>query len=230
MPLFLKELRQATAKAVQMLRGARTQRISEPTLRYIKALVFIAALLPLANNAWVVVTGAAIDPVAWMTHASGRWTLIFLLLTLSITPLYRLGSPAWLVRLRRMLGCYAFFYAVLHFSVYLILDHAFDLSAIAHDIVKRPFITVGFAAFVLMAPLALTSTNGWMRRLKRNWQRLHRLVYPIALLGVIHYWWLVKRDHRQPLLYAAILALLLLLRLLRNKHKTRHTAGSSSDL
>ena len=191
-------------------------------LAAIKLTLFFSALLPVAYTAWHILNGDAIDPVAFMTHVSGSWTLVFLLLTLAITPLRRLGFPNLLIRLRRMLGLYAYFYGALHFAIYLCLDKGFALGAIAHDIVKRPFITVGFAALLLMTPLALTSTDGWMRRLKRNWGRLHRLIYPVALLGVVHYWWLVKRDHHQPLIYALVLAILLGLRLfLRQKKASR---------
>ncbi|MEN3812175.1 protein-methionine-sulfoxide reductase heme-binding subunit MsrQ, partial [Chromobacterium piscinae] len=122
-------------------------------------------------------------------------------------------GQAWPLKCRRMLGLFAFFYASLHFTTYIWLDQFFDWHHILKDIAKRPFITVGFAAIVLMSPLALTSTQGWMRRLKRNWGKLHRLVYPVAILAVTHYWWLVKKDITQPLIYAAALAVLLGLRL-----------------
>ena len=138
-----------------------------------------------------------------------------LLATLSVTPLRRLGRWNWLAGLRRMLGLYAFFYAALHFTTFVWLEHFFDPAAIAKDIVKRPFITIGFAAFMLLIPLAATSTNAMLRRLGgRNWAALHRLVYVIGVCGVIHYWWLVKRDITQPAIYALVLALLLGLRAL----------------
>ena len=135
------------------------------------------------------------------------------MVTLSVTPLRRLTGRAELIRYRRMLGLFAFFYACLHFVTYIWLDQFFDPAAIVKDIVKRPFITVGFAAFVLLVPLALTSTHAMMRRLGRRWQQLHRLVYAIAMLGVIHYLWLVKKDLTDPLIYAVVLTLLLVLRL-----------------
>ncbi len=178
-----------------------------------KALLFIACLLPLARAAWIVLSGEAVNPVEFITRSSGTWTLVWLLATLSMTPLRRLSGQAWPLKCRRMLGLFAFFYASLHFTTYVWLDQFFDWQHILKDIVKRPFITVGFAAIVLMSPLALTSTQGWMRRLKRNWGKLHRLVYPVAILAVTHYWWLVKKDITQPLIYAAALALLLGLRL-----------------
>lgn len=180
----------------------------------IKAVLFALCLLPfgLYLQRWFDDALGA-NPIEAITRASGDWTLRFLLITLAVTPLRRLTGLNWLLRLRRMLGLFAFFYASLHFTTYLWLDQFFDLQAIAKDILKRPFITVGFAAFVLLIPLAATSTHAAMRRLGgRRWQALHRSVYAIAILGVVHYWWLVKADIREPLLYAAILALLLGLR------------------
>ncbi|MEO4028848.1 sulfite oxidase heme-binding subunit YedZ [Chromobacterium vaccinii] len=178
-----------------------------------KALLFIVCLLPLARAAWIVLSGEAVNPVEFITRSTGTWTLVWLLATLAMTPLRRLSGQAWPLKCRRMLGLFAFFYASLHFTTYVWLDQFFDWHHILKDIAKRPFITVGFAAIVLMSPLALTSTQGWMRRLKRNWGKLHRLVYPVAILAVTHYWWLVKKDITQPLIYAAALAALLGLRL-----------------
>ncbi|MDN0084129.1 protein-methionine-sulfoxide reductase heme-binding subunit MsrQ [Crenobacter sp. SG2305] len=181
----------------------------------LKALLFVAALLPLARAAWIVATGQAVNPIEFITRSTGTWTLTFLLITLAVSPLKRLTGLGWLLKLRRMAGLYAYFYGVLHLTTYLWLDKFFELHAIAKDIYKRPFITVGFAAIVLMTPLAVTSTQGWMKRLKRNWGKLHKLVYPVAILGVLHYWWLVKKDVSQPALYATILAILLAERLIR---------------
>ncbi len=153
------------------------------------------------------------NPVEKITHNTGYWTLTFLLLSLSATPLRQLSGAVWLVRIRRMLGLFAFFYACLHFLTYLILDQFFDWAAIAEDILKRPYITVGFAAFLMLIPLAVTSTNAMQRRLGgKNWKRLHRLVYLIASGGVVHFAWLVKKDLSQPLLFGAILALVLAVR------------------
>ncbi|MCK2125109.1 sulfoxide reductase heme-binding subunit YedZ [Thauera aromatica] len=180
----------------------------------IKALLFVLCLLPAARLAlgWQADTLGA-NPVETLTRDSGEWALRFLLLTLTVTPLRRLSGLHWLLRLRRMLGLYAFAYAAAHFALYLWLDQFFDWGAIARDLLERPFISVGFAAFVLLLPLAATSNAFAIGRLGgRRWQALHRAVYGIAILAVVHFWWLVKADLREPLLYAAILAVLLGLR------------------
>ncbi len=187
--------------------------MTKHTLTYIKIALFLVCLLPLARAAYIVLGGMAVNPIEFITRSTGTWTLVMLLAGLAITPLRRLSGANWLIKLRRMLGLFAFFYACLHFTTYIWLDQFFDLRAVLRDIAKRPFITIGFVAFVLLIPLAATSTDAMLRRLKRNWGRLHRLVYPIAALGVLHYLWLVKRDLTQPLLYAAVLAVLLGLRL-----------------
>ncbi len=181
------------------------------TFTLLKTAVFLACLLPLLRLVWLGFAGGlGANPIEFVTHSTGTWTLACLLVTLSVTPLRRLSGWHWLVRLRRMLGLYAFFYACLHFVTYIWLDQFFDLHAIAKDVAKRPFITVGFAAFLLLIPLAVTSSNAATRRLgARRWQRLHRLVYLIATAGVVHYWWLVKKDITQPALYGAALAVLL---------------------
>ncbi len=181
----------------------------------LKPLVFVACALPLVALVIDAFTdGLGVNPVETITHATGDWTLRLLLLTLAMTPLRGLTGWAWPVRLRRMLGLYSFFYAVLHLFTYLWLDQFFDWGAIVHDIAKRPFITVGMLAFVLLIPLAATSTQAMMRRLGRQWKRLHRLVYVIGIAGVLHYLWLVKADVREPLIYGAPLAVLLLYRVL----------------
>lgn len=160
------------------------------------------------------------DPVAALTHQTGDWALRFLLLSLAMTPVRLILKKTWPIRFRRMIGLYAFFYASLHFAVYLFLDLGSYWSQIGADIIKRPFITVGFSAWLLLLPLALTSTHWMMRKLKKNWLRLHKLVYVIAVLAVAHFYWLVKSDVREPLLYAGILASLLVIRLLyRQKNK-----------
>lgn len=183
-------------------------------LRNPKLWLFALCLLPLARLFVLGFSdGLGANPIEFITHSTGTWTLIGLLMTLSVTPLRRLTGRSDLIRYRRMLGLFAFFYAVLHFITYVWLDQFFDLAGIAKDIVKRPFITVGFAALMLLVPLAATSTHAMMRRLGRRWQQLHRLIYPIALLGVIHYLWLVKKDLTQPLIFGAVLVLLLALRL-----------------
>jgi len=186
-------------------------------VRYgLKPAVFAAALLPLASLLAGVfaVPGFSLgaNPVSMILHTCGKWALIFLLVTLSVRPLIFLtGRNEWL-RLRRMLGLFAFTYALLHFLVYLTLDQSLHLGAVWRDIAKRPYITIGFTALLLLLPLALTSTNRMMRRLGRRWQKLHRLVYLVAVLGVWHYYWEVKADVRKPLMYAAILAVLFALR------------------
>ncbi len=191
-----------------------------------KPLVFSVSLLPLVWLFWLAWSDQlGANPVETLSHRTGDWSLRFLLLTLAVTPLRRLTGWNGLQRFRRMLGLFAFFYVSLHLSVYLIFDQFFDLSAIIADVAKRPYITVGFAGFVLLIPLAVTSTNQMIRRLGRNWQRLHRLVYLIAILGVLHYLWLVKADLREPLMYAGILAVLLGYRLwwrMRVTDKNRH--------
>ncbi|HNJ76718.1 MAG TPA: protein-methionine-sulfoxide reductase heme-binding subunit MsrQ, partial [Azospira sp.] len=151
------------------------------------------------------------NPVETLTHATGDWTFNFLLLTLAITPLRAITGQHWLVRLRRMLGLFAFFYGLLHFLTFAGFDHAFDPGAIMHDVAKRPFVAAGFVAFVLMIPLAATSFNAAVRWLGgRRWQELHRSVYAIGIIACVHYFWLVKITAIQwPLLYAAILAALL---------------------
>lgn len=192
----------------------RTKSLGEGRLRVVKAALFAACLLPLLWLVFQTLDGSiGPNPVEAITHATGDWALRLLLLTLAVTPLRRLTGWAWLIRLRRMLGLYAFFYAALHFTTYLWLDQFFDWSAIVADITKRPYITVGFAALLLMLPLAVTSTKGWLRRLGPRWKKLHRLIYPIGVLSVLHYLWLVKADLLEPGIYAAVLALLLIARL-----------------
>jgi methionine sulfoxide reductase heme-binding subunit len=150
------------------------------------------------------------NPIEKVTHTTGDWILIFLCITLAITPLRRILNQPWLIKFRRMFGLFAFFYASLHFLTYIWLDQFFAWSSIVKDVYKRPFITAGFTGFVLLIPLALTSTTGWIRRLGgKRWQLLHRLIYISAIAGVVHYYWLVKSDVRIPLLYAAIVTLLL---------------------
>jgi len=183
-------------------------------LRSPKFWVFGICLLPLARLIYLGGSGGlGANPIEFITRSTGTWTLVGLMVTLSVTPLRRLSGRAEFVRYRRMLGLFSFFYACLHFVTYIWLDQFFDPAAIARDIVKRPFITVGFTAFVLLVPLAATSTPAMMRRLGRRWQQLHRLVYAIALLGVVHYLWLVKKDLTTPLIYGGVLVLLLALRL-----------------
>jgi len=190
-------------------------------IRSIKIVLFIACLVPCAlllakffgphpfdRNGWGVGLGA--NPIEALEHGFGDWTLRFLLVTLSVTPLRKLLRMPSLIKFRRMLGLFAFFYGCAHFTTYLWLDKFFNLHEILLDIGKRKYITVGFLGFVLLIPLAITSTAGWIRRLGgKRWQAIHRLIYFAAIAGVIHYLWLVKADIRKPLEYGAILALLL---------------------
>ena len=180
----------------------------------LKAAAHALALWPLVNLVLGVMhdrLGA--DPVAAITHATGDWALRLLLLSLAMTPLRRLLGQPWPIRFRRLVGLYAFFYACLHLATYLVLDLGGYWTQIFDDIAKRPYITVGFTAWLLLLPLALTSTRGWMRRLGKRWAQLHRLVYAVGVLAVLHFLWLVKSDLREPLIYAALLAVLLGLRL-----------------
>jgi methionine sulfoxide reductase heme-binding subunit len=196
--------------------------------RYVyKPLVFVASLAPIV---WILMGGFLLfgqslgpDPIKFTLHTIGKTALNFLMLTLMVTPVRYLTGWTHLLRIRRMLGLFAFFYALLHFLVYLGLDQEFNFSGLGEDILKRPYITIGFLALLLLIPLAVTSTNKMMRRLGRRWQSLHRLVYVIAILGVWHYYWQVKRDVTEPLIYAAILAVLLGYRAVRAWRK-RHPA------
>ena len=192
------------------------QNPSASQFRLIKASLFLLALLPLARLIGLGFQDRlGANPIEFITRSSGDWTLYFLCFTLAVTPLRRLSGWNWLVRLRRMLGLVTFFYVCLHFTTFIWFDHFFDLSAMWKDIVKRPFITVGFSAFVLLIPLALTSTHAMVRRLGRRWQTLHRLIYAVAVLGILHFWWMRAGKHNfaQPILMGSIVALLLGFRL-----------------
>jgi sulfoxide reductase heme-binding subunit YedZ len=195
----------------------------------LKFALLVACLMPavsLAWNAWRDALGA--NPAEAITRHLGDWTLDFLLLTLTVTPLRRYTGWAWLIRLRRTLGLATFFYACLHVASYLGFDQSFDLAAVARDILKRPFIAAGFVAFALQVPLAATSSNAMVRRLGgRRWQALHRSIYAIAIIGVLHYAWMVKRDLAWPLAYAAAVVVLLGLRAWwREQERRRQLAGA----
>src|SRR5947209_5731246 len=182
-------------------------------LRYLKPVVFLASLVPLARLAWKgfhAQLGA--NPIEFITHSTGDWTLIFLLITLSVTPLRKLTRQYSLISYRRMLGLFAFFYGCLHLTTYVWLDKFFDVHEMVVDIAKRKYITAGMTAFALMFPLAITSTKWSIGKLGKRWQILHRLIYFSAAAGVIHYIWLVKADLKKPLEYAVVLVLLLLYR------------------
>ncbi len=192
-------------------------KIAEPYFsKIIKPSIFIMALLPVFYLVWGMFSGVlGANPIETVIRDLGEWALRFLLITLSISPLRRLTGMAQLLRLRRMLGLYVFFYASLHLSIYLWLEQSFDWWEIWLDIVERPFITIGMLSFILLIPLAVTSTRAAIRKLGKNWLRLHQLVYPIAIFVVLHFWWLIKVDTREPLIYALILTLLLSERLIR---------------
>ncbi|HKY00220.1 MAG TPA: protein-methionine-sulfoxide reductase heme-binding subunit MsrQ [Steroidobacteraceae bacterium] len=207
--------------------------------RYAKPVVFLLCLLPVAWMAAGIYAlqsgdlGAAsaralgANPVEKIQDTLGIWGLRFLLLTLAVTPLRVIGGWPRLQLFRRMLGLFAFFYVTLHFAWYLFVDQAFDWQQLAADVVKRPYITAGFTAFLLLVPLAATSTQRAMRRLGRRWGRLHRLAYPAAILGCVHFWWQVKSDIREPLVYASIAAVLLGWRLWRSRRRKAAVASAS---
>jgi len=223
--------------------------------RYLKIVVFLAALGPVSWLVWALVTGnLSANPLSDVTNETGVWTLRFLCITLAITPLRRVTGWHGVIRFRRMIGLFAFFYGTLHLLTYVVLDRFAGLDfpdgivawttvrnlamSVGEDIYKRPFITVGFTAFMLMLPLALTSTTGWIRRLGgRNWQRLHRLVYASAMAGVVHYWWLVKADVSRPETYALVVGSLLAFRiwwtwgrpLAATRARGRVTAAQAAD-
>ena len=207
------------------------QTLSRGAVRALKVLVFLLCLAPLAvlvlETFGVGGMTLGANPVEELIHRNGKWGLKFLLITLAVTPLRRLTGWNWLVRFRRMLGLFAFFYILLHFLVYAGLDQRFDLAIIFEDIAERPYITIGMTALVLLIPLAVTSTKSMMRRLGRRWQQLHRLVYPIAILGAWHFYWQVKLDTLEALIYAAVLTALLGFRL---AHWWRHRAPGRSSL
>ena len=212
--------------------------VLEPrTFVRLRAALFIAALLPLLRLFLLGLGGGlGANPVEFVIRSLGFWTLVALIVTLSITPLRLASGWAWPMRLRRMFGLFTFFYALLHFSAYLWLDQWFDTAAIWKDVLKRPYITVGFAALLLLMPLAATSTNGWVRRLGgRNWQRLHRLVYAIAALAILHFWWqkAAKNNVGEPLVYAVIIGVLLGVRLLHwasNRYGNVDSGENSSSI
>jgi sulfoxide reductase heme-binding subunit YedZ len=195
--------------------------------KWIKPPVFLICLVPLANLVWKgfhELLGA--NPVQVIEHSTGTWALVGLCVTLSITPLRKLTHLNWLIRFRRMFGLFAFFYACLHLTTYVWLDQQFDFAGMIPDIYKRPFITAGFTAWLLMVPLAITSTSGMIRRLGgKRWQWLHRLIYISAIAGAVHYYWLVKSDETVPLRFAAVVAILLCYRIIAYELERRRAAA-----
>ena len=184
------------------------------TSKWTKVLVFLICLIPFADLLLRFIKGnLGINPVETLQHGTGDWTIRFIVFTLCITPFRKLFKLPDLIRFRRMFGLFAFFYVCLHFLTYLGPDQSFDLAGMWKDVAKRPFITIGFLGFVLLIPLALTSTTGWIRRLGgKRWQMLHRAIYVTAICGVVHYYWLVKSDVRKPVFYGTLVSLLLLWR------------------
>ena len=196
-----------------------------------KPIVFAICLVPallVVGDAFEVTGRLGANPVEEIQDRLGNWGLRFIMIALAVTPLRRISGFNWLQRFRRMLGLFAFFYVLMHFLAWLILDQGLLLSAILEDIVKRPFITIGFAALVLLTAMAMTSTNGMRRRMGGNWDRLHMSVYAVGVLGVWHYWWQVKADIREPLIYAVVLTALFSVRIAyRLRRSARRTAAAS---
>jgi sulfoxide reductase heme-binding subunit YedZ len=176
---------------------------------FVRRSIFAAALVPAAAlGYWLFTDNLGANPIEYITHTTGRTALVFLIITLTVTPLRRLSGRNELIRLRRMLGLFAFFYACLHLCTWVVLDWFFDVSSMTADVVKRPFITMGMATFLLLLPLAVTSSAAMIRRLGKRWQQLHRLVYVAAITAVIHFWWIVKADFREPRLWALAVSVL----------------------
>jgi methionine sulfoxide reductase heme-binding subunit len=202
----------ATTQSPAAQPASRSSSLSPRALRWIKLGVFALCMVPFTRLFVLGATdGLGTNPVEFVTRSTGTWTLVLLCVTLAVTPLRRICGVNWLIRLRRMLGLFAFFYATLHFTTYVWFDQWFEWAEIVRDIVKRPFITVGFLAYLVLIPLAATSTDAMVRRLGRRWSALHRLVYVAAIAGVVHYWWhkSAKNDVGEPMIYAAVVAALL---------------------
>ena len=188
------------------------------SMRFAKVLVFSLCFAPTLVLIWDSLTGGlSVNPIEDITHRTGDWALRFVLLTLAVTPFRWLSGWNEVIRYRRMLGLFTFWYASLHFSTYIVFDHFFDVRSIADDVIERKYVTAGFFGFVLMLPLAVTSTQGWIRRLGKRWSVLHRLIYVAAVAGVVHFLWLVKLETSEPLIYAAVLSGLFLVRVVRRK-------------
>jgi len=200
---------------------------SKKQMSLIKALTFIVCLVPLTRLIWLgIADNLSANPVEFIERSTGFWALFILLATLTLTPIRLLTGRAWQIQLRRMLGLFMFFYVSLHIVTYIWLDFAFDWAAITKDIAKHPRILVGFAAFMLCVPLAITSTNAMMKRLGGRWKQLHQLVYLVAVLALVHFWWLVKKDIREPLVYVCILMILFAIRIYYKHKKTAKTSNT----
>lgn len=204
--------------------------MTRKTIAIAKTFIWVACLTPLLRLGWKGLTGGlGANPIEFITLSTGTWTLVFLLATLAITPLRRLSGQSWLIRFRRLVGLFSFFYGVLHFITYVWLDKFFDVQDMIKDVAKRPFITAGFLAFLLLVPLAATSTAGAIRWMGgRRWQLLHRLIYVSGVSAVVHFWWKVKADVRKPAIYAAVLGILLGLRLVFWIHARLSNPGARS--
>lgn len=191
---------------------------TQTQVKQIKRLLFFVCLIPLIRLFWLgYQDDLGANPVEFIEHSTGYWALFILLATLSLTPIRLVTKTAWVMQLRRMLGLFMFFYACVHLVIYIVLDYSLLWDEIYLDIIDHPYIIVGLLAFVLSIPLAVTSTNKMIKRLGKKWKTLHKSVYLVAVLGVVHFWWLVKKDIREPLLFAAVLALLFLVRWFYNR-------------
>lgn len=199
------------------------RRISESQIQTIKVVVFLLALIPLERLiSWALMDSLGANPIEKVLRQTGFWTLTFLTLTMAVTPIRQWTGLVWTGRFRRMLGLFAFFYSLLHVGTYVFLDQFFDWMGILKDIVKRPYITVGFSALVLMIPLVITSTDRMLRRLGgERWRKLHRLIYLITFGGIVHFWWLVKKDITEPLLFALLYVVSMSLRFLISRRNAR---------
>lgn len=196
---------------------------------FVKMAIWVCALLPLARLIWLGVhDDLSANPVEFIERSTGTWALVFLLITLSMTPIRLLTGQVWQIQLRRTLGLWMFFYACLHITTYVWLDYSFLWSDIVKDIIKHPYVIVGFTAFILTIPLAITSNNFMIKRLKKNWKKLHQMVYLIAILAILHFWWLVKKDVTEPFYYAAVLVILLSIRLYYKYSGKNHLNSKSS--
>ena len=191
-------------------------------IKAVKITLFALALVPILRLVWLGVNDdLSANPIEFIERSTGYWALFILMLTLAITPIKLVTGRAWPVQLRRQLGLWMFFYVCMHITTYVWLDYSFDWADITKDIIKHPYVLVGFTGFVLSIPLAVTSSNAMMKRLRDKWKKLHQLVYVIAVLGVVHFWWLVKKDITEPVLFAIVLSLLFAIRLYYKYAKTR---------